>query len=265
MTKILKRPYHFAALVFVIASCTTSPTGRRQAHLMPASQMDSMGVASFAELKKKTPITTDKTMTAQVKCVVTALLNRNGFNAGEWEVQVFKDESVNAFALPGKKIGVHTGIFKAAKNQDQLAAVLGHEIGHVIAEHGNERVSENLLVQGAMVGASLVVDGKTQKGQTIMALIGAGANFGILLPFSRTHELEADHIGLLYMAKAGFNPSEARNLWVNMSQVGGSAPPEFLSTHPSSGSRISQIDDLTPEAQKLRTAALQKYSEPKCY
>lgn len=254
-----------ASILTITAGCATSPTGRRQARFLPASQMDAMGIQSFAELKKTTPITTDRTMTSNVNCVVKTLLDRNGFNSSEWEVKVFKDDSVNAFALPGKKIGVHTGIFKAAQNQDQLAAVLGHEIGHVIAQHGNERMSETVLVQGALIGASVAVDSKTQKGQTILALLGLGANVGIMLPFSRTHELEADQIGLEYMAKAGFDPAEARALWVNMSKTGGGAPPELLSTHPSSSSRISQIEDLTPHAQNLRAQALQKYSEPNCY
>lgn len=263
----LKRLSRFAvaATLTLATACATSPTGRKQARFLPEGQLDAMGAQSFNELKKKTPISSDRTLTNNVNCVVQALLERNGFKTSEWEVQVFKDESVNAFAVPGKKIGVHTGIFKAAKNQDQLAAVLGHEIGHVIAQHGNERMSETVLVQGALIGASVAVDSKTQKGQTILALLGLGANVGIMLPFSRAHELEADEIGLEYMAKAGFDPLEARSLWVNMAKTGGAAPPELLSTHPSSSSRIEQIEDLSRNAQGLRAKALQKYSAPDCY
>jgi predicted Zn-dependent protease len=263
MSKINALP--LAIFFFLITACSTSPTGRKQIQLLPDKQMNSMGASSFNEIKSSQTISNDKQLNARVKCVVEALLNRNGMNPSEWEVKVFADDSLNAFALPGKKIGVHTGIFKAAKNQDQLAAVLGHEVAHVIAKHGNERVSQQLLVTGGLTAAQLTVDQNTTTGKAVLAGLGLGANLGIILPFSRTHESEADEIGVRYMANAGFEPSEAVTLWANMAAASKGSGPEFLSTHPDPSNRRKKIGAMLPEAHKLQAQALNKFNAPECY
>lgn len=254
-----------SSVFFLITSCSTSPTGRKQLQLLPDNQLNSMGVSSFNEMKSKGKISNNKAINARVRCVVEALLNRNGMNPSEWEVKVFEDDTLNAFALPGKKIGVHTGIFKAAKNQNQLAAVLGHEIGHVIAKHGNERISQQLLVAGGLTAAQLSVDPNSNTGKAVLAGLGVGANLGIILPFSRTHESEADEMGVRYMANAGFDPEEAVTLWANMAAESKGSGPEFLSTHPDPSNRRKKIGAMLPEAHKLQLAALNKYNAPECY
>lgn len=251
-------------------ACSTSPTGRKQLIFMPESQMSKMGLQSFDALKDKTPIEKDPKINQYVKCVTNPLLNVTGSVDGvkSWEVVVFKDDTANAFALPGGRIGVHTGLLKVAKTPDQLAAVIGHEIGHVMAKHGNERVSQGLAAQGAQLGAAYILsaDGQMdQKSQIILAGIGVGTQFGVLLPFSRTHESEADVIGLDLMAKAGFNPQESVALWKNMGAAsGGKQPPEFLSTHPSNKTRIDNLSSHIPKVQSYYQAALAKGNAPKC-
>lgn len=236
-------------VIFAAVACSTTPTGRRQVNLIPDQQMAELGAKSFAEMKKKQPLSKNQNYLQVTRCVVNELLVHNGLNPKEWEVQVFAEPSVNAFAVPGKKIGVHEGLFKAAKSADQLAAVLGHEIGHVLAEHGNERVSQQLLVQGGLTLADLAVDQQTTKGKAIMLGLGLGANLGVILPYSRKHELEADSLGLTYMAKAGFQPEEAVALWQNMAREAGKNPPQFLSTHPNPDKRI---DDIRAELGKAK-------------
>jgi predicted Zn-dependent protease len=239
-----------ATLLFSVFTiqCATSPTGRKQLHLMSSSELNKMGIQSFEELKKKTPRSTDATKIRIAECIAHEILEKNGFRPNEWEVVVFKDPAVNAFALPGKKIGVFEGLFTAAKNVDQVAAVMGHEVGHVIAEHGNERVSQGLLAQGALTIGSVIVDSNSNTGKAVMAGLGIAIQGGALLPFSRKHELEADIIGLRYANNAGFNPAEAVNLWQNMGKAaGGKAPPAWMSTHPSNEQRIQQIREELPK------------------
>lgn len=237
------------ALIVLAIACATSPTGRKQLMLMPDSQMNAMGAQAFTELKKQTPTEGDPTSNAYVKCIALPIAEaaKGMLDVSSWEVVVFKDESANAFALPGGKIGVHTGMIKVAKSDDQLAAVIGHEVGHVIARHGNERVSEGLLAQGAMLTTAIVTKDNPKQG-LFMALIGVGAQFGYLLPHSRTQESEADVIGLDLMSRAGFDPRESVELWKNMKAAsGGKGPPEFMSTHPSNDSRIQNLQSKIPE------------------
>ncbi|HAG92265.1 MAG TPA: peptidase, partial [Bdellovibrionales bacterium] len=182
----------------------------------------------------------------KVKCVTTALLKAMGENPSEWEIKVFKDPTPNAFALPGKNVGVHTGMMSLVANQDQLAAVIGHEIGHVLAHHGNERVSQGMLTQAGLQVADAVLGKNSKNDKYLMAALGMGAQVGILLPFSRKQETEADRLGLEYMAKAGFDPRQAPELWKLMKAKGGGGGPEFLSTHPSSDSRIADLSERAP-------------------
>lgn len=245
----------------VLIGCATSPTGRSQLLIMSNSEMEQMGEQSFNNLKKDMPIEHDAKINAYVRCVATAITNEVG---GDWEVVVFKEPSANAFALPGRKIGVHTGLLSVAQNQDQLAAVLGHEVAHVLANHSNERVSQKSMVNQGLSISQAVINPQSELGQTGMGLLGVGAEYGIIMPFSRAHESEADIYGLDLMAKAGFNPGASVTLWVNMGKAGGEAPPEFMSTHPAHETRITDLQKQMPTALKLRQQAQAKGKKPLC-
>jgi predicted Zn-dependent protease len=251
--------------VALVASCAMSPTGRRQLKLFPDDQMSAMGVESFESLKQQQPVSQNAAAVQYVTCVSNALLAeldpawRDG-----WEIVVFEDRSANAFALPGRKIGVHTGLLSVAKTQDQLAAVIGHEIGHVMADHGNERVSQQSALQIGMQTVAVMTDTTTATGQATMAALGIGSEYGVLLPFSRSHESEADEIGLDLMARAGFDPAQSVTLWENMSAAGGQQPPEWMSTHPSHDTRISALRAGVPEANIKRDAARKAGRAPRC-
>ncbi len=236
----LKRLSLVICLLFF--GCSSTPTGRSQLTLMSDSQMSSMGEQSFTEMKKNLKVSTDPKKIAYVKCISNRILVSEGRNPSEWEVVVFEDKAINAFALPGKKIGVYTGMLGVATDQAELAAVIGHEVGHVDAEHGNERFSQNILLQGSLAAANVAMAMKgNENGQLIMAGLGLGAQFGIMLPYSRKHESEADLIGLRYMSKAGFDPRGSVKLWEKMAKAG-SHGPEFLSTHPIPETRIKQLN-----------------------
>ena len=243
--------YITLTLIFIgLSSCATSPEGRKQFKLIPEDQMNTMGVQSFEQIKQQTPLSKDANINQYVLCIANKIIPQveQNPNPQQWEVRVFDDDQANAFALPGYKIGVYTGLLKYAKNQDQLAAVIGHEIAHVIAKHGNERVSSQMATQAGLDIASAVLGGTQDPNNAmILAGLGLGVQYGITLPFSRSHESEADLIGLDLMAKAGFNPEESVTLWKNMSQAG-TSPPEFLSTHPSSDTRIKQLKERIPKA-----------------
>ncbi|MFN7684580.1 MAG: M48 family metallopeptidase [Oligoflexia bacterium] len=253
-------------LLTLTAACSTSPLGRKQLILLPDSQMDLLGSQSFADLKQGQPVSKDARINAYVQCVSKPLLAVSGsaIAAERWEIVVFQEDSANAFALPGGKIGVHTGLLKVAVTPAQLAAVMGHEIGHVLARHGNERVSEGLLAQGGLAVLGQVM--KTQGGrQEIAALLGVGLQVGVLLPHSRTQESEADRIGLEMMARAGFDPAQSVELWKNMSKGAGSGqPPEFLSTHPSHSSRIEDLRVRQEKVRPLYLQALEAGKQPRC-
>ena len=257
----------FTALTcFTLLSCATSPEGRNQLKLIPDEQMDAMGAQSFEQIKQQTPITKDQNIQQYVLCIANKIIPQVAQNPDpkQWEVQVFEDEQANAFALPGYKIGVYTGLLKYAKNQDQLAAVMGHEIAHVIAKHGNERVSNQMATEAGMSIATAVLGGTQSENSTlILAGLGLGAQYGIILPFSRSHEAEADLIGLDLMAKAGFDPAQSVPLWQNMSQSG-SSPPEFMSTHPANETRIKQLQQRIPKANIAYQEAVRKGQRANC-
>lgn len=245
----------FATLALV--SCSKSPTGRSQLTLMPAQQLDQMGEQSYEEMKAELDINKDPATNAYVQCVSDALIATlpDPYRSADWEVTVFANEAANAFALPGNNIGVYDGLLSVAENQHQLAAVIGHEIGHVIAEHSNERVSSNMMVGLGMQVGAIIADSQLneENAALAMAALGVGAQVGVLLPYSRTHESESDRLGLDYMAAAGFRPSEAAELWRNMAAQGGEKPPEFLSTHPAPSSRIEAINNYLPKLQVAST------------
>ena len=250
-------------MMLSIAACSTSPTGRSQLTLFPDSQIASMGTAAYQEMKQQTPISGDPGINAYVNCVTDAILAQVPGNT-DWEVTVFDDEAVNAFALPGGKIGVYTGLLKVADGPDQLAAVIGHEIAHVIADHGNARISAQYAAQTGLQLAQVVAGAESAQKSQLWGLLGLGAQVGILLPYGRGQESEADVLGLRYMARAGFNPEASIQLWQNMGRQGGGAPPEFLSTHPSHATRINTLRNNMPEARSMYQQALSGGNRPQC-
>lgn len=244
------------ALVTLVAACATSPLGRRQLILVSDAEMSQMGATSFNEMKQKIPQTKDGKTSAYVTCVALAITKELD-NDQKWEVQVFDDKQVNAFALPGGKIGVYTGLLKVATTQDQLAAVIGHEVSHVIAGHSAERVSEQMATQ---VGVGVAEAATGVNGQ----LLGLASNVFFTLPHSRTQESEADLLGLDLMSKAGFDPRAAVTLWQNMSKAGGEKPPELLSTHPSDNTRIQQLQQRIPGDLPIYERARAQGKQPRC-
>jgi len=258
------------AVAILLAACatTTSPTGRTQYMAYSDSELNQMGSQAFTEMKTQQKTQTGGQQNAYVQCVVKALVAQlpAEWQQLQWETAVFVDDSPNAFALPGGKVGVNTGMFKVARNQDQLAAVIGHEIGHVYARHTNERVSRQsatstgLAVLGALAGA--------RYGQTGADLVtqggGMAAQMGLLLPFSRTQESEADQIGQRLMAQAGFDPAQAVDLWQNMLAASGDRSPEWLSTHPDPQNRIRSLEGNAPALRPVYEAARKAGHTPRC-
>jgi predicted Zn-dependent protease len=242
------------------ASCATSPLGRKQLRLLPGDQVAGMGVTAFQEIKQETPQAKDAATTRYVRCVADAITAqvRSPDAPKQWEVVVFQEDEANAFALPGGKIGVYTGILEPAKNQDQLATVLGHEVAHVLAQHANERVSQQMVAGALMEVAGQTVDPR------LAAALGVGAQVGVLLPFSRTQESEADLLGLDLMASAGFDPRQSVPFWQNMEKTGGGGTPEFLSTHPSGTTRMSDLQGRMPQAMQLYEQAVAQGRRPRC-
>ncbi|BBD80477.1 M48 family metallopeptidase [Aerosticca soli] len=242
----------FAAtfLAFVLAGCATSPTGRSQLIMVSDSQMNQMGLAAFDSLRKQGKFVDAPRERAYATCVANALVAvlPPPWNSQDWEVQIVGDNDANAFALPGGRIGVNLGMFKVATDQDQLAVVLGHELAHVVARHGAERVSDTYAAQAAVLAGTLYAGSRGTDTGYAAAALGLGAEVGILLPFSRVQESEADTLGLRYMAEAGFDPRAAATLWHKMATQGGSKLPAFLSTHPSPADREQR---LAAEAQQL--------------
>ena len=259
------------AIAGVLLGCatTTSSTGRKQyVGGVSQEQLNQLGAQAFVEAKSKGPLSTDAKQNAYVRCVVNALVRQlpPADQGTAWETAVFNNKEPNAFALPGGKVGVNTGIFTVAKNQDQLAAVIGHEIGHVISRHHEERLTRQqgtqlgLGIIGALAGAAY--------GDTAASAVnqfgGMGAQGLILLPGSRTQESEADVVGQRLMAEAGFNPEQAVDLWQNMMAASGGRQPEWLSTHPDPQSRIQELrsraSSLLPAYQQARSSG----RTPKC-
>jgi predicted Zn-dependent protease len=241
-------------LILLSVACSTSPLGRKQLMLVPESQVDQMGAEAFQQLKGKESVDTHPGNSSYVHCIVDPLiLSAKTKSYGDqlpdhWEVVVFKNDAVNAFALPGGKIGVYTGILKVAKTDAQLAAVIGHEIGHVIAHHGAERMSQQAGTQLGLAALGHITRDNPHR-DLLLGALGIGAQFGILLPYGRTQESESDLIGLDLMASAGFDPRESVELWKNMVIAsGGKGPPEFLSTHPATENRIQALQKHIPEA-----------------
>ena len=277
MAKTLKRMKERHATVLwilptlVLAACSTTMTGRKQLTLFNDAKMDELGVAAFTDLKSEVKVDKDAHVNAYVRCVadsILAVVPKGGAAPadGKWEIVVFADDSPNAFALPGGKIGVHTGMLTIATTAGQLAAVIGHEVGHVLLRHGNERLSQNAVAQSAVEASSVAMSSmKPEARNAVVGGLGVGAEYGVLLPFSRKHENEADTVGQRFMAEAGFNPAEAVKLWQTMeSQSGGQAPPQWMSTHPANQTRIENLKANLPETKELYRAARASGKRPDC-
>lgn len=251
----------------LFGACSTVPlTGRTQLNLIPASQMLSMSYQEYGTFLKSNKLSTDTQATAMVKRIggrIQGAVERyfrekgiQGSLAGyQWEFNLVEDKQVNAWCMPGGKVVVYNGILPVTQTEEGLAVVMGHEIAHAVAEHGNERMSQGLLAELGGAALDVALENKPQQTRELwQSAFGLGAQVGVLLPFSRTQESEADELGLTFMAMAGYDPREAVAFWQRMSaNKAGQAPPEFLSTHPSDQTRIRQIQEHLPQALKYYT------------
>jgi len=244
-----------AALSFtLLTACVSAPeTGRSQLLLVSPADEARMGFQAFQDLKRKTPVSSNRAASEQLGTVGRKISSVAHMPNAQWEFVLFEDaDNPNAFALPGGKVGVYTGILPITKNEAGLATVIGHEIAHAVARHGAERVSQSVLIQlgGTALSAALGSQSPMTRDLAMQAY-GLGTTVGVSLPYSRTQELEADHLGLLYMARAGYDPREAIAFWKRFQAYGskrGGKPPEFLSTHPVDSRRIAQLERLMPKA-----------------
>jgi predicted Zn-dependent protease len=241
----------------LFSGCTTvQETGRSQLMLVSPAQEAQMGLAAFAQVKKEEKISTDAKLNARIQAIgkrIAASVGREIPNA-QWEFVVFESDTINAFALPGGKVGVYTGLIKLASSDDEIAVVMGHEIAHVTSRHGAERTSQNYAVAGigllAVIGME-VKDVDPAKRNMALAAYGIGSQVGLMLPYSRLHETEADSVGLRFAAGAGYDPRAGATFWKKMAAKGGAKPPELLSTHPSDANRIANLERLAPQYMAL--------------
>ncbi len=250
-----------ACALLTACGTTTSSTGRTQyVGAVSQEQLDQLGARAFDEMKAQKPQTRDGKQSAYVSCVVDAIVRElpPQWREGGWQEAVFVDKNPNAFALPGGKVGVYTGIFDVARNQHQLAAVIGHEIGHVIERHHDERVTRQMGASGVVQLLSALAGAKYGDSGSQLATQGGSvlAQGGFLLPGTREQENEADVVGQRLMAQAGFDPRQAVDLWQNMLGASGDRPPEWLSTHPDPRSRIGELrkraETLMPTYEQAR-------------
>lgn len=246
-----RRPVLLGAAALLLAACATVPlTGRSQLLILPEGEEVRMGRQAYQEILKKEKVSTDPAANDLVGKVGRRIAAVTGKTDYQWEFKVIESNQLNAFCLPGGKVAVYTGILTVTRDEAGLATVMGHEVAHAIARHGGERMSQGLLVQLGLASVSVAMgDRDPQMVQTVTGLLGAGAAVGVILPFSRQHESEADRLGLIYMAKAGYDPRAAREFWTRMADAakGRQKPPEFLSTHPADVTRVRQIESWLPE------------------
>ena len=247
----------------ILVACSTVPvTGRRQFNIIPDSEMLAMSYQQYDQFLTENKLSTNHEQTAMVKrighhieeAVTEYLISLNYtdlLDGYDWEFNLVEDPNVNAWCMPGGKVVVYTGILPVTKDENGLAVVMGHEIAHAIAEHGSERMSQELIRQMGGMALSVALKDEPQETRAMwLAAYGMGSEVGIMLPYSRMHESEADHMGLIFMAMAGYDPREAPVFWERMSAAGGSKPPEWLSTHPSGETRINNLNAWMPEAME---------------
>lgn len=255
--KLFKYLSLLVVLTFITACSTVPGTGRSQFTPLPDSYMSNLSLTQYREVIKSSKLSKNKQQTDMVRNVglkiaraVEDLLKEEGIEMQfDWEFNLIEDDQANAWCMPGGKIAFYTGILKYTQDEDGLAVVMGHEVAHALARHGNERMSAGLgitVLTAAMAIGLRDYDPATRN--LFLGAFGAGATVGFVLPFSRSHETEADKLGLQLMARAGFNPRAAIPFWTRMSKAGGGSPPEFLSTHPSHETRIKNLEEFMPEA-----------------
>ncbi|WP_439185531.1 M48 family metallopeptidase [Carboxylicivirga taeanensis] len=250
-------------LLAVVYSCSTVPlTGRKQLNLVSDAEMMSMSFTQYDQFLKENKLSTNKEQTEMVKRVgkriaaaVEKYMTDNGYadhiKDFAWEFNLVEDDVPNAWCMPGGKVVFYTGILPLTKDEEGLAVVMGHEIAHAVAKHGNERMSHEMGVQMGGAALSVALNEKPEQTKALyMAAFGLGSQVGFMLPYSRTHETEADKMGLIFMAMAGYNPQAAVPFWKRMADSGGQKPPEFLSTHPADDTRVKNLQAYMPEALK---------------
>ncbi len=268
----------WAGLLLVLAGCSEVPiTGRRQLNFVPTSLVTSMSLQQYDQLIAQSKVVKGTPEAAMVQRVGAKIVQaveeytktkgiKDPFAGYQWEFNLIQDPNVNAFAMPGGKVVVYTGILPVTQNEAGLATVLGHEIAHVFADHGGERLSQQLLAQMGEVGLEAALSKQPEQTKSLFtSAYGLGTQVGVLLPFSRKQESEADHLGMIFLAMAGYDPHEAVAFWERMAAAGGgkAKQPEFLSTHPADATRIKNLQALIPEAMTYyRPAGPQKPGQP---
>jgi predicted Zn-dependent protease len=255
---------------FAFACAKVPITGRRQLKLLPESELEAMSLTNYNQFLSENKVVTTGVDAASLKRVgdkiskaVTTYLTANKYadrvDGYQWEFKLVQDNTVNAWCMPGGKVVFYSGIIPFCQNETGIAVVMGHEIAHAIARHGNERMSQGVAQQLGGVALAVAVADKPQETQQLFGLAyGLGTQVGVMLPFSRKHESEADEMGLYFMAMAGYNPKEAPAFWERMNAAGGARPPEFISTHPSPETRVANLNTWMPKAEKYYTATLAK-------
>jgi predicted Zn-dependent protease len=262
----MKHKFLILAVVTLLTACSKVPvSNRKQMNLLPESELVGMGLTEYKSFLSKNPAVGSSDPDAQmvkrvgqnIQAAVVTYLNNHKMGkriAGyKWEFNLVNDKTVNAWCMPGGKVVVYSGLLAVTQNEAALAVVMGHEIAHAVARHGNERMSQELMVQAGGAALSTALATKSPETQTaFMTAYGVGSQVGAMLPFSRLHESEADKLGLIFSAMAGYDPREAPAFWQRMAKAsGGGAPPELLSTHPSDQTRISDLNKFMPEAMKF--------------
>ena len=264
MKNLFKHIILIFSSILLFGSCSVVPlTGRKQLNLLPESEMVSMGLTNYSAFLKDNSLSSDKGKAAlvykvgsDISMAVIKFFTDNGLQSRldgyQWEFNLVKNDSTaNAWCMPGGKVVVYSGILPYTIDQNGLAVVLSHEIAHAVARHGNERMSQQLIVEMGGIALSEAISQKPEETKSIFnTAYGVGTQVGIMLPFSRKHELEADKLGLIFMAMAGYDPMTAIAFWERMASAGGKKPAEFLSTHPSDATRINKIKEAMPEALK---------------
>lgn len=259
----MKKLVSFLTILIIVSSCSTVPiTGRKRVNLIPDSQALPMAFQQYDGFLRENTLSSDVTATNKVKDVgsriskaVDRFMRANDMtqeaDSYRWEFNLIEDETVNAWCMPGGKVVFYTGILPIAANDDGIAAIMGHEVAHAFAKHGQERMTQGLAAQLGGVAVAIGTANKPEKTKEIWNIAyGVGSQLG-MLKYSRVHETEGDKLGMVFMIMAGYNPEEAVNVWIRMSQQGGESPPEFLSTHPSNQTRIKTLTEYIPVARQL--------------
>lgn len=260
----MKKYIQIALIAIILAGCATVPlTGRKQLSVIPNSQLLPLSYSSYQDVLKESKLSTNQQQVAQVKNVgrniqqaVENFMAKNDLSdklkGYEWEFNLIEENTINAWCMPGGKVAFYTGIMLVCQDDAGVAVVMGHEIAHAIANHGSERMSQGLMQQLGGVALSVAIKDKPEETQALFyTAYGIGTTYGAMLPYSRLHETEADKLGLIFMAMAGYDPREAPKFWERMDAITGSPPmPEWMSTHPSHESRIENLNEFMPEAMK---------------